>query len=165
MTGRDNMLFGFLLHDVFRRLGRLFDVRGRGLALTLPDCRVLTTLARSPGTSQSALAALADTDAMTISRIADRLTANGLIQRRFDAEDRRVRRLYLTHQADAVLDSIERLVELTITDALSGIGKEEKSGFMDVLSAMYRNQCEARDTAPLHEPPGVLYPTPKERIE
>ena len=54
------------------------------------------TLRRHPGISQAQLADKLDVEPITIARTIDRLEKSGWIERRADAKDRRVNRLYLT---------------------------------------------------------------------
>ena len=53
-----NRSFGFLVHDVARLYGRLFDRNGRRLGLTRAQCRTLGYLARNEGINQAGLADL-----------------------------------------------------------------------------------------------------------
>ena len=48
------------------------------------------------GLKQSELAEMLDLQPITLTRLVDRLCANGLIERRADPNDRRAKRLYLT---------------------------------------------------------------------
>ncbi|HEX9506264.1 MAG TPA: MarR family transcriptional regulator [Acidimicrobiia bacterium] len=56
--------------------------------------------------SQRELAQCLHFDASNITDIADRLEARGLIERRIDPQDRRVRRLMLTSQGTAIRDEL-----------------------------------------------------------
>src|SRR5260370_38997316 len=56
----------------------------------------LTMLAAEPGLDQHQLAGRLAIDKMSMSNLADRLEARGLIARKLDPADRRLRTLYLT---------------------------------------------------------------------
>src|SRR5207249_3274829 len=57
----------------------------------------------------SELAEMLDLQPITLTRLVDRLCANGLIERRPDMADRRVKRLYLTAQARPLMDRLADL--------------------------------------------------------
>jgi|SRR4051812_11655197 MarR family transcriptional regulator for hemolysin len=73
---------------------------------------VLTHARRMPGCSQTQLAELMDVEGPTIARHLDRLAAEGLVERRRDAADRRVTRVHLTEGGrehhDALVEVVER---------------------------------------------------------
>src|SRR5262249_24507413 len=50
-----------------------------------------------------------DLQPITLTRLVDRLCANGLIERRADPDDRRVKRLYLTPRARPLMDRLADL--------------------------------------------------------
>jgi DNA-binding MarR family transcriptional regulator len=60
-----------------------------------------------PGMSQNELASLVEVEPITIARLIDRLEARGLVERRHDPRDRRVRRLHLTPEARPYLDLLQ----------------------------------------------------------
>jgi len=101
--------FAFLLNDVARLLRTLADQRARQFGMTRAQWAVLVRLEHAEGLKQSELAELLDLQPITLTRLVDRLCANGLIERRADPNDRRAKRLYLTAQARPLMD---RLAEL-----------------------------------------------------
>jgi MarR family transcriptional regulator for hemolysin len=101
--------FAFLLNDVARLLRTYADQRARQFGMTRAQWAVLVRLEHAEGLKQSELAELLDLQPITLTRLVDRLCANGLIERRADPSDRRAKRLYLTAQARPLMD---RLAEL-----------------------------------------------------
>jgi MarR family transcriptional regulator for hemolysin len=101
--------FAFLLNDVARLLRTFADQRARQFGMTRAQWAVLVRLEHAEGLKQSELAELLDLQPITLTRLVDRLCANGLIERRADPNDRRAKRLYLTAQARPLMD---RLAEL-----------------------------------------------------
>lgn len=101
--------FAFLLNDVARLLRTFADQRARQFGMTRAQWAVLVRLEHAEGLKQSELAELLDLQPITLTRLVDRLCANGLIERRPDPNDRRAKRLYLTAQARPLMD---RLAEL-----------------------------------------------------
>ena len=64
--------------------------------MTRAQWAVLARLESNEGLKQSELAEMLDLQPITLTRLVDRLCANGLIERRADPNDRRAKRLYLT---------------------------------------------------------------------
>jgi len=96
-----------LLHDVARMQRTRFDQWARTYGMTRAQGVILLRLARQPGISQIEMAALCEVEPITVGRLVDRLEARGLIERRLDPGDRRVRRLHLLPAAQPILAKIE----------------------------------------------------------
>jgi MarR family transcriptional regulator for hemolysin len=101
--------FAFTINDVARLLRTYADQRARQFGMTRAQWAVLARLEHNEGLKQSELAEMLDLQPITLTRLVDRLCASGLIERRADPGDRRVKRLYLTPQARPLMD---RLAEL-----------------------------------------------------
>jgi DNA-binding MarR family transcriptional regulator len=126
----------FLLHDVARIMRTRFDQWARGYGLTRAQGVILVRLERQPGLSQNEMAAICEVEPITVGRLVDRLEARGLIERRPDPSDRRVRRLHLLPSAKPVLADIQAYkAELTnmLTAGLKPGALEE---MVDVLLHM-----------------------------
>jgi DNA-binding MarR family transcriptional regulator len=111
----------FLIHDVARIMRTRFDQWARAYGLTRAQGVILVRLDRQPGLSQNEMAAICEVEPITVGRLVDRLETRGLIERRNDPNDRRVRRLHLLPAARPVLADIEVYkAELTrmVTDGL-----------------------------------------------
>ena len=90
-----NREFAFLLNDVARMLRTCFDDRAEQFGITRGQWAVLARLDRFEGLKQSELAEMLDLQPISLTRLLDRLCANGLVERRPDPNDRRGNRLYL----------------------------------------------------------------------
>src|SRR6201992_2255534 len=96
-----------LLHDVARTLRTRFDQKARASnAMTRAQWIILSRLDRQPGMSQNQLAAVCEVEPITVARLVDRLEARGMVERRGDPNDRRVRRLYLLPAAKPIIEII-----------------------------------------------------------
>ena len=89
---RDLML---LLHDVARLMRTRFDQRARAGHDPCPMGDPGPRARRQPGLSQNEMASLLEVEPITVGRLVDRLEARGLVERRPDPTDRRIRRLHL----------------------------------------------------------------------
>jgi MarR family transcriptional regulator, transcriptional regulator for hemolysin len=96
----------FLLYDVARLMRTRADQHARRFGMTRAQWVILSWLERQSGISQSDLAGLVEVEPITVCRLVDRLEAQGLVERRSDPKDRRVRRLHLTPKAQPMLDEI-----------------------------------------------------------
>ena len=102
---------GVVLSDVARLLRTEFDRRVRRLGITRAQWLVLTRLHRRPGASHSELAEMMEVEKATAGRMIDRLVANGWVERRSEPGDKRVKRVYLTVEAERVHKRIWRVAE------------------------------------------------------
>jgi DNA-binding MarR family transcriptional regulator len=125
---------GVLISDIARLMRTAFDRRVRSLALTRAQWLVLTRLHRHPGASQTELAELMEIEKPSTGRLIDRLQAKGWVERRPDATDRRVKRIYLTREAERVHKRIWKLAEATVADALSDLTAREALALHEALA-------------------------------
>src|SRR6478735_3761360 len=110
----------FLLSDLARLLKTYVDQQARQFGMTRAQWQVLSRLERSEGLKQTELAELLDLQPITLTRLVDRLCANGLIERRADPDDRRAKRLYLTPQARPLMDRLAELGQDMMKTVLGG---------------------------------------------
>ena len=125
---------GFMISDVARLMRTVFDRRVRKLGLTRAQWLVLTRLHRHPGASQSELADMMEVEKATAGRLIDRLEAKGWVERRAQAGDRRINRVYLTSEAERVHKRIWRIAEATVDDALVELSERESGQLLKLLS-------------------------------
>lgn len=97
-----------LLHDVARLMRTRFDQRARLYGMTRAQWIILARLERQPGISQNEMAAICEVEPITVGRLVDRLEARGMVERRADPSDRRIRRLHLLPAARPLLDEMAR---------------------------------------------------------
>src|ERR1041384_4164340 len=112
--------FAFLISDVARLLRTHADQRARAFGMTRAQWAVLARLESNEGLKQSELAEMLDLPPITLTRLVDRLCANGLIERRAATSARRVKRLYLTAQARPLMDRLAALGQDMMESVLAG---------------------------------------------
>src|SRR6266567_3257919 len=113
--------FAFLVNDVARLLRTYADQRARRLGMTRAQWAVLARLEHAEGLKQSELAEMLDLQPITLTRLVDRLCANGMVERRADPDDRRAKRLYLTPAARPLMDRLADLGENMMATVLEGL--------------------------------------------
>ncbi len=110
----------FLVHDVARLMRARFDADARAHGATRQQWRVLVNLARMPeGPTQTELAERLDVEQITLCRMVDRLSDAGLVERRADPSDRRVRRVHLLPAAHAIVEQLAAVGSEIEAEALS----------------------------------------------
>jgi DNA-binding MarR family transcriptional regulator len=124
---------GVVISDVARLLRTEFDRRVHRLGITRAQWLVLTRLHRRPGASQSELAEMMEVEKATAGRMIDRMVANGWVERRTQRDDRRVKRVYLTADAERVHRRIWRVAEATVDAALGDLSQRESKQLMALL--------------------------------
>ena len=113
--------FGFLLNDVARLMRTYADHKAAQFGITRAQWAVLVRLDRSEGLNQSELAEMLDLQPITLTRLLDKLSDSGLIERRPDPGDRRAKRLFLTSAARPLLEQLALLGEETMANVLEGV--------------------------------------------
>src|SRR3954466_8047227 len=124
---------GVVISDVARLIRTAFDRRVRALGITRAQWLALTRLHRHPGVSQSGLADMMEIERASAGRMIDRLEANGWVERRAQDGDRRVKRVYLTPEAERVHRRIWRVAEDTVNDALADLSARESKQLFALL--------------------------------
>ncbi len=129
MSPDDDGYIGYVLSDVARLIRTVFDRRVRSLGLTRAQWLVLSRLYRRPGASQTELADMLEVDRASAGRMIDRMEKGHWVERRGDAGDRRVKRLYLTPEARRVHARMWAIAESTVDDALAPLSPLERARF------------------------------------
>jgi len=75
----------------------------------------------------------------TITRMLDRLVKTGLVQRRTDAQDQRVSRVYLTEKGQQLLKPIEQIWDELEQISFANLTLEERLLLRRILLQVYKN--------------------------
>ena len=105
-------------------------------------------VAASEGQSQQALAERVAVPASRMVALVDHLEETGLIERRPDPEDRRVRGLHLTRKGRGVLDRAEKIAIDYETRLCAGINREEREQLIDLLQKLQASLTKFRGVHP-----------------
>jgi len=130
---------GFLMSDVARLLRHAVDLEAGALGTSRAQWVVLVRIKRQPGLSQIELAQQVDIAPITLTRLVDRLEAHGLVERRHDKADRRIRRLFLTDAAEPVLATLARSGEALMAETLIGLSDDQITQLAQNLALMRSN--------------------------
>lgn len=136
--------FGYLVHDVSRIRRTVMDQVMRPLGITRSQWTVLTTLSRggNDGMMQVDLARLLELGKVTVGGLVDRLEATGHVERRGDATDRRIKRVFITELGYEVLEQMIVIAKALNERILRDVSREERLLCESVLYKVKQNLKE-----------------------
>jgi MarR family transcriptional regulator, transcriptional regulator for hemolysin len=129
----------FTINDVARLLRNYADQKAAQFGMSRAKWAVLARLDRFEGLKQAELADMLDLQPISLTRLLDGLSNNGLIERRPDPDDRRAKRLYLTQAARPLLEQLSTLGEEFTEAAFAGMDEAEEAVLLQRLSAIKEN--------------------------
>ncbi|SDB59632.1 DNA-binding transcriptional regulator, MarR family [Belnapia rosea] len=146
---RSEFRINFLVHDVSRLRQILFDQQMRPHGVTRAQWWVLAQLSRGgdDGMTQTELARLLGLGKVATGSMLDRLEALGLVTRRDDALDRRIRRVSMTAKGQALLERMMTIGRALDAVVLAGLSAEELATADHVLTTIKRNLRRALQEA------------------
>ncbi|MFT4151666.1 MAG: MarR family transcriptional regulator [Paracoccaceae bacterium] len=131
---------GRLIQQVGRSWRRALDQRLQPLGLTDATWLPLLYLHRVGPVKQVELADYLGLDRSSVVRLVDTLAAQGLVERRDDPSDRRVKRVQLTDQAAPLVRAARAEADGLRADVLGGIDNQALVGaervMLDILSRL-----------------------------
>jgi MarR family transcriptional regulator, transcriptional regulator for hemolysin len=119
------------------------DHKAAQFGITRAQWVVLVRLDRSEGLKQSELAEMLELQPISLTRLLDKLCDGGLIERRADPIDRRVKRLFLTPAARPLLEKLGDLGEELMATALAGVEPESIERMVAQLGVVKENLRQA----------------------
>jgi DNA-binding MarR family transcriptional regulator len=128
-----------VLSVVARLVRTRADQRARTYCMTRAQWMILVWLERQPGMSQNELAAEVEVEPITVARLIDRLEARGFVERRSDAQDRRIWRLHLLPAAEPMLKEIAHVRAELNEMLVAGIPQKDLDKVVDCLLRMKTN--------------------------
>ena len=114
----------------------LFMDETAGFDLTPVQFATLAGIARQPGMDQRTLARQIGFDTSTIGGVIDRLERRGLVQRRPAPDDRRVRRLVITPEGEALLQQVMPAMTRAQQRILEPLPPAQQRQFLQLLTAL-----------------------------
>jgi DNA-binding MarR family transcriptional regulator len=138
----------FLLSQVGIHASRQFAERIAEVDLNPPLFRVLNLVDAAEGQSQQAIGQAIEVPASRMVALVDELEQRGLVERRPDPGDRRVRALYLTKKGRQSLNRGRKIAKKHEEDLTRGLGEADRKRLLDLLQKMVDQQALGRGVHP-----------------
>ena len=110
-----------------------------GVDVTMPQAKLLYLVSSRPDMPMSAIAAELGVGAPAVSGLVDRLENAGLVERRPDASDRRVKRIFLTAAGRRVVNKMRKISGPTNAEILAGVDPADVRATARTLHAIKAN--------------------------
>jgi len=137
MTGKSDISsISWLLADASRLIRKLADRRLGTIGVTRAQWQALANLRRMGPMTQAALAEVMEVETATIARLIDRLEAAGLIARKAEAQDRRVKLVTMTDKATAIMDEMGVIGQKLRDDMLVDLSPSELEALIGTLTTI-----------------------------
>lgn len=148
VASKPHLKINFLVRDVARMYRTLFDQKVKELGITRAQWSALAALSRHEleGTIQSDLARELEVGKVTIGGLIDRLEASGIVERRADAQDRRIRRVFVTQKGYDVIEQMQSIGQGITALIMKNIPLDQIHLAEDVLHEMKVNLRSALKT-------------------
>lgn len=138
---------GFLLHDAARLMRKRFEERASTYGLSAAQWRLLVRLVKDEGVAQARLAELLEIEPISVSRLLDRMEEGGWIERRLDANDRRVRVIFPTAKSRDAFAEVKSMAGEVYEEALAGLPAPIRRATIEGLTAIVNNLSDAETPA------------------
>ena len=138
----------FLLSQVGIHASRLFAQRIAAVDLNPPLFRVLNLVAAAEGQSQQAIAAAIEIPPSRMVALVDELEQRGLVERRPDPEDRRVRALFLTAKGKRCLTRGRKIAQQHEEELTAGMSPTDSKRLIALLQKIVDHQALGKGVHP-----------------
>lgn len=142
----------FWLRRVYLGTRKVLDQEFSQHQLSGAQFEVLRQLWQRDGLSQRDLEERLSVRSATLTRVLARLCAKGLVERRRNPEDGRIKEVFLTPQGQSLKESLERMMACTQARLLSGFTEAEIALAKEWLQRMACNMEQGGKTA-VSKPP------------
>lgn len=138
---------GFLIHDAARLMRRRFETLGAAYGLSAAQWRLMVRLVKEEGLTQARLAELLEIEPISVSRLLDRMEESGWVERRADANDRRVRMIFPTDKSRRTFGEVKAVAGEVFDQALAGLSFDERRVTIHGLRTIVENLATAEAAA------------------
>ena len=138
----------FLLSQVGIHASRRFAERIAAVDLNPPLFRVLNLVDAAEGRSQQAIGKAIEVPPSRMVALVDELEQRGLVERRPDPADRRVRALYLTEKGRETLARGRAIAKEHEEEVAQGLDEQDRKRLLDLLQKMVDEQAIGRGVHP-----------------
>lgn len=115
------------------------------LGLTAGQPKILEYLLTQEGAEQYRIAKHCEIEPATVGSILNRMEASGLVERRRLGTNRRSLYVYLTEKGRKAALEVEGIFAKAESEALEGIGAEEREKMSGILTEVYKNLSKTEE--------------------
>lgn len=138
---------GFLVRRLHQIYTAIYLRECERFGTTPVQSSVMQVLSAKPGMDQVALASEIGMDRTTTSNVLSRLEARQIVRRETDAEDRRMKRAFLTRQGSAMLLEMQDSIDAAHDRLMSPLGRADRAQFLRLLLHLVQaNNDKGRST-------------------
>ncbi|MCZ6617886.1 MAG: MarR family winged helix-turn-helix transcriptional regulator [Gammaproteobacteria bacterium] len=138
---------GFLIHEAAQAISVAYGTVMAPLGLTRPQVRVIVWVEHSPGITQAELCDRIGISPMSMTGLLDRMELKHLVKRVEDPADRRVKRIFLTHEALKLKPDMDKIATVFRQQARKGISKGDITTVIEVLKKFKTNVSHIKEEA------------------
>src|SRR5689334_20613285 len=138
MSESENNIGCFIIESA-RLMRKVFDRRVKKLGVTRSQWSVLINLKHNEGITQSELAELVEIEKPSLVRHLDKLEDSGMVKRKGDDTDRRIKRIYLTKSAWDLIAEINKEGLILRKEFLMGISEKDQKNLIELLGKVKHN--------------------------
>lgn len=124
---------------IARALDSISNVEFKEIELTKGQYLFLVRIFENQGIIQEKVAEMLKVDRTTTARTIQRLESQGLIEKRNDTINKRIKRLFTTTKGDEAYSYLKREEVHTNKVALAGLNEEEKGALLHLLQRVRKN--------------------------
>lgn len=131
---------GFVISDVARLFRRNFNRRvSEQYGITQAQWQILFHLTMNEGVKQAQIAYALEMQPISVARLIDRMEVSGWVERRPDPDDRRAFNVFLTDNADGLLEKLFAEGRAMKKIACKGLNDEQLAQLLDGLNILREN--------------------------
>lgn len=124
---------------ISRALASIGNIEFKDIHLNKDQYLYLTRIYENPGIINDALAELVKQERTTVAKSIRKLEQDGLIIKEIDPDNKKIRRLYVTNQAEDAYDYLRREEAHSEKAALKGLTKVEQETLVQLLKKVSTN--------------------------
>ena len=124
---------------IARSLDSISNIEFKEVDLTRGQYLYLVRVCENPGIILERLANLIKVDKTTAARAVQKLERNGILERREDAINKKIKKIYPTKKGKEIYPFIKRENEYSNSVALKGFNEEEQTQIYDLLMRVQNN--------------------------
>ena len=139
---RPDESLGYLVNRTARLFARALDRRLRRHGVGIGQWAVLVVLYQRDGRTQADLSRTVAIEPPTMVRTIDRMTRDGLVERRHDARDARVVRIHLTERSSSLRERLFAEARAVNAEAVRVLGVDDHRATMESLRRLLAAMSE-----------------------